>query len=141
MSTGSAYLLDPSHARSGSAVAFNIANVRINFAAFDACHSIAFATSLLGDTAIWAIPLAPGASGTPTSQKLCAPGGGPLYYDRYSQGLVRLVQKGGGVGSIELYDVDSSDDSAPKLNARTLHLPSPFGVSSFVAVRRSNVCK
>ena len=60
MVNGTAALLDSSHAMIGSGFTFDIANLRVSAAVFDPCHNIAFATSLLGDTAVWAIPLIPG---------------------------------------------------------------------------------
>ncbi|HEX4338165.1 MAG TPA: hypothetical protein VH062_19790 [Polyangiaceae bacterium] len=138
LATGSAFLLDANHGRTGSAVSFDCDGLRINSAAYDPCSDTAFGTSLLGDTAIWAIPMS--SSATPTAQKVCSTtGGGALFYDRYSKGLVRVVTKSG--GSLELYDLDSTDPNAPKLKARTLKLPAPFAVQGVIAVRRSNVCK
>jgi len=130
-STGSAVVLDNFHAKVGIGYDFDIDNLRVSAAAFDPCHNVAFATSLLGDTAIWAIPLV--SPGTP--QKLCTQGGGgALLFELYTHGVLRITPDN---NRFELYDVDETDPTAPKMTARTLKFPAVFSnKGAVIAVRR-----
>ena len=134
MITGTAALLDSSHSIMGGGFKFDIDNLRVSAAAFDPCHNVAFATSLLGDTAIWAIPLPGG-----TAQKLCTAGGGALFYEPYTRGVLRATSD----DKFELYDYDASDPGTPKLSPRTLKLPVLFtNKGAVLAIRRlKDVCK
>lgn len=142
--TGTAALLDGSHAMVGSGVAFDIDNVRVSGATFDPCHNIAFATSLLGDTAVWAIPMAAG--GVP--QKLCQntvtnkalAGGGTMLYEPYTKGIIRVTPDD---NRYETYDFDATDPTKPVLKSRALKFPALFvNKGAVLAVRRlKDVCK
>ncbi len=134
--TGLVKLLDSSHTAVGGSFPFDIENLRVSSAAFDPCHNIAFATSLLGDTALWSIPLVAG--GTP--QKLCASSGGGLLFEPYTHGVLRVTSND---SRFELYDLGEKDQSAPTLTLRTMHLPAVFALKTgVIAVRRpKNVCK
>ncbi|HVW29512.1 MAG TPA: hypothetical protein VHC69_29310 [Polyangiaceae bacterium] len=137
MVTGTAAFLDSSHSIVGTGFGFDIDNLRVNAAGFDPCHNIAFGTSLLGDTAIWAIPMMSG--GTP--QKLCTKGGGgTLLYEAFTHGVLRVTPDD---NRFELYDIDATDPASPKLSARTLKFPPLFvNKGAVLAVRRpKTVCK
>jgi hypothetical protein len=117
------------HAVQNGPYDFDMANLRVNSAAFDSCHKIAFATSLLGDTAIWSIPMLPG--GTP--EKLCKDGGGAMFFEAYTHGLVRIPISG---DRIEAYDIDDKVGTAPKLTSRPMTLPAGFSTNGVLAVRQ-----
>lgn len=136
MVSGTAALLDSSHAMIGSGFAFDIDTLRVNGAAFDPCHNIAFATSLLYDTALWAIPMITG--GKPL--KVCSTiGGGTLLYEPYTKGVLRATSD----DKFELYDFDPTDPANPKLKLRTMKLPPLFvNKGAVLAVRRlKDLCK
>jgi hypothetical protein len=131
--------LNRTHDRVAGPFQFDTDNLRVTSAAFDPCHEIAFATSLIGNVAVWAIPLATG--GTP--QKLCgvAPGGA-MFYEPYTKALVKLTADNKSA-RFEIYDIDAKDPLAPKLTARMLKLPSlQNGSSAVVAIRQQiDACK
>jgi hypothetical protein len=107
---------------------FDMANLRVNSAAFDSCHKIAFATSLLGDTAIWSIPMVTG-----KPEKLCKDGGGAMFFEAYTHGLIRVPISG---DRIEAYDIDDKVATEPKLGNRPMSLPAGFATSGVLAVRQ-----
>jgi hypothetical protein len=135
---GQVSVLNRTHDRVAGPFAFDTDNLRMTSAAFDPCNEIAFATSLLGNVAVWAIPLATG--GTP--QKVCgvAPGGA-MFYEPYTKGLVKLTADNKSA-RFEIYDIDAKDPLTPKLTARILKLPSlQNGSSAIVAVRlKADAC-
>jgi hypothetical protein len=136
MVNGTAALLDSSHAMIGSGFSFDIDNLRVNAAVFDPCHNIAFATSLLYDTAIWAIPMTTGGK----SLKLCSTiGGGTLLYEPYTKGILRATAD----DKFELYDFDATDPANPGMRARNIKLPVTFtNKGAVLAVRGlKDVCK
>lgn len=138
---GSALLLDGTHSKVGNAYSFDIANLRVSSAAFDPCHNIGFATSLLGDTAVWAIPLVSGGS----PYKACVTtAGGAMFFEPYTHGLIRLTPAAAGATDrFEIYDIKDSDPTTPVLTPRMLKFPAVFSNKGGVlAVRRpKDVCK
>jgi hypothetical protein len=122
-------LLPSTHTPINGPYSFDIANFRVSGAAFDSCHQIAFATSLLGDTAIWSIPMVTG--GTPS--KLCTAGGGALLFEPYTHALLRIPTAG---DRIEAYEILDTTRTAPTLSIRTMRLPAGFGTGGVMAVRQ-----
>jgi hypothetical protein len=127
---GSALELSTSdHSTLVGPISFDIASLRVSSAAFDSCHKIAFATSLLTDPAIWSIPMVTGG----TTQKLCASAGGAMFFEPYTHALLRLPTAR--MDRFELYDIVDKNPMTPTLTQRNLQLPGGFVFSNVMAVR------
>ena len=122
-------LLPSTHTPINGPYSFDIAGLRVSGGAFDSCHQIAFATSLLGDTAIWSIPMVSG--GTPS--KLCAAGGGTMLFEPYTHALLRVPTAG---DRIEAYNILDTTRTAPTLAIRNMSLPAGFATGGVVAIRQ-----
>jgi hypothetical protein len=101
--------------------------------AFDSCDSLAFTTSLLGDLALWAVPVAAG--GTPKKVCVTTPGAA-VVYEPYTHGLLRVASS----GELQAYDILTTTPASalkPDLKPRaSFATPATFAADSGVfAVR------
>lgn len=123
------------HSAIGTSPQFDFVSRRVQGTAFDHCHQIAFASTLLNDFALWAIPL----QTTGTVFKLClGEGTGGLLFDTFNNRVLRLSTS----GILEAYDIDATTTTAPSVALQpSFALPTGIDLSSGVFdIRRRVRC-